>query len=104
MKKEKKSSKDQLIALSSKTLGFVARYRVTIMIVLFGAVVGLSLYRSSTYSNIPRNETKFEEINSQSKVIKIDVNLIERIKESVDEENPSIGENTSPGRTNPFSE
>lgn len=104
MKKEKTPLKTQLPELGAKLVSYVTKYRVTIMIVLFGLVVGFSLYRASTYSEIPRNEAKFEELNAQTKLITIDTALIERIRASVDEENPQIGQNTAPGRTNPFSE
>src|SRR5688572_20290382 len=104
MKKEKVPLKAQLSEFGDKIVSFVSKYRVTLMIVVFGAVVGFSLFRSSTYSNVPRNETKFEELNTKSKVVKIDTDLIERIKESVDDDEPSIGGSPTSGRTNPFSE
>lgn len=104
MKKEKVPLKTQLTNLVTRLTGFVSIYRLTLMVVLFGVVVGFALFRASTYSNIPRNESKFEELTGQSKVVKIDTELIDRIRASVDDEDPSIGENTSPGRTNPFSE
>ena len=104
MKKEKVSLKNQLTQKGARLITFVSVYRVTIMIVAFGAVVGFSLYRAQSYSNPVRNEAKYEELIAGQKVTKINTELIDTIKASVDDDETNVDTSTAPGRTDPFTE
>lgn len=96
--------KERFSKLGPRLLGLVSNHRLTIMIVIFGLVVGLALFRARAYTNPARDEATYEQKLAEQKSITIDAELVEKIKASIDDEDASITENTAPGRTNPFNE
>lgn len=104
MSEKSEALKKRIANFGTKVLEFITTYRLTIMFVIFGMVVGFALFRARNYSNPARDETVYEQVLAEQKAITIDTELIDKIKASIDDEDSSITENTAPGRTNPFNE
>jgi len=96
--------KESFTKFGSRLFSSIANYRLTIMFVIFGLVVGLALFRARSYTNPVRDEAVYEQKLTEQEPITIDTELIDKIKASIDDEDSSITENTAPGRTNPFNE
>jgi hypothetical protein len=98
--KEKRSMHEQL-----EHYGVLfARYRFTIIVIVFGLSVGYAIVRARTYSSVLRDETTYEQLVNEQDITTLKPQQVELIRERTGDSTPVIESSPTPGRTNPFTE
>jgi hypothetical protein len=94
----------KLRKIADKALILGTTYKFTLLFVILGTAVGFALLRTSTFLDIPRNETRYTEESARIKYKQIDQKVLEKFEEAQEDANVEVGSQFDPNRTNPFSE
>ena len=94
----------KLRKIADKALVMGTKYKFTLLFIILGAAVGFALLRTSTFLDIPRNETRYTEESARIRYRQIDQKVLDKFKEAQQDANVEVGSQFDPNRTNPFSE
>jgi hypothetical protein len=86
-----------------KSVKFISKYQVAVVLIVIGGLLALTALRMLHYSNPPANDARIQENLSKFKKIYIDQKTVQRI-EQLQDSKVSPGTNIQNGRTNPFAE
>jgi carbohydrate-binding DOMON domain-containing protein len=82
----------------------MTQHRFVLIFVILGAAISLALFRTQSYIDIPRNETRFTEGKLTINYKEIDTATLESFRTKLNDGSIQVESQFDPTRNNPFTD
>ena len=94
----------KLSNFASRFINYFEKHRATILFLLIGISIGYVSYNSQQYLSPTPNQDTYNQKISEVKVKTIDYDFVNKLQQSIDDQEIDITNDSGSGRSNPFNE